>query len=67
MSLSPLCRPKEVKWAITSKKDPRWDRSGISTVGMIFQMPGRAKDWLKKCENKHGKRPNDLEYVAHKI
>ena len=67
MSLAPLGRTKEVTWFITSKKDPNWNNSGTSTVAMIFQMPSKAKAWLKKCEKEYGKRPNDLEYSADKI
>lgn len=67
MSISPLCRTKKIRWSITSKKDPRWDNSGISIVGMIFQMPAKAKAWTKKCEKKYGKRPKDLKYSAHSV
>jgi len=67
MSLAPLGRAKEVEWSITSKKDPRWNSSGISTVAMIFQMAPEAKRWAKICEKKYGKRPKDLEYIGHKV
>lgn len=62
-----LGRTKKIRWHITSGEDSRWDSSGISTVGMIFQMPTKAKAWTKNCEKKYGKRPKDLEYSARKI
>lgn len=66
MSLAPLGRPKEISWAVSSKKDPRWNNSG-KCYGMIIMQAHDARRHVKKCKKKYGKQPNDLTYEAHKI
>jgi hypothetical protein len=67
MSIAPLGRLKEIEWNVTSRRDSRWNKSGTSTVAMIFQYAPEALTWIDKCEKKYGKRPKDLEYDAHKV
>ena len=65
MSLAPLGRAKEISWAVSSKKDPRWNNSGDCT-GLISMMAYDARQHVKKCRKKYGKQPSDLTYEAHK-
>jgi len=62
-----LSRSKEVRWSLISKKDSRWDNSGITIVAMMFQTAPKAKIWIKRCEKKYGEIPKDLEYHAYVV
>lgn len=66
MSLAPLGMPKEISWAVSSKKDPRWNSSG-KCGGLISVTTHDARQHVKKCRRKYGKQPSDLTYEAHKI
>ena len=66
MSLAPIGRPKDIRWKITSKIDPRWSSSG-ECPGFISLSPRAANDHLKKCKRKYGKQPKDLLYKANVI
>ena len=58
--------PRKGVWSVYSKSDPRWNKSGegyglVAAGGAIEQ-----KEWLKKCREKYGKEPNDLEMSFYK-
>jgi len=66
MGMAPIGRAKKIKWSISSKKDPKWNKSG-TCGGFISLSPRDANNWLKKCRKKYGKQPSDLMYEANKI
>jgi hypothetical protein len=63
MSLAPIGRAKDVEWKVSSKKDPRWNKSG-KTQGFISMRVYPANKWIKKCKKRYGKPPADLTYQA---
>lgn len=65
MSLAPIGKPKTIHWVIISKTNPQWNGKGI-TGGFISILPRDVTKYLKKCEKKYGKQPEDLMYEAHK-
>ena len=52
--------PKPGTWWISSKSDPRWNKSGTS-YGFAFGLCYEADDWLKRCQKEFGVEPEDLE------
>jgi len=63
MSLAPIGRAKTIEWLISSKKDPRWNKSG-RTEGFVGLRVRPANKWIKKCRKRYGKPPSDLTYAA---
>jgi hypothetical protein len=57
---------REGAWFVYSKKDPRWNATGESDVGM-FYMPQEVKDHIFKMREllKEGP-PDDLEWGYEK-
>lgn len=53
--------PKMGTWWVSSKQDPRWDKSdrgeGLVTAGG----PPEMQDWLNQCKESFGESPSDLE------
>ncbi len=48
-------------WWVSSKSNPKWDKSGVTEVGG-FVMPREAKEHVKNMKKKLGKPPKDLEW-----
>lgn len=53
--------PKMGSWWVSSKTDPRWNKSGrgyglVSTGG-----PHEMHDWIDMCKEKYGEPPKDCE------
>lgn len=67
MGMCPIGRSKEIEWSLTSKKEPRWNKKGTSTVAMMFQQAPEATRHINKLQKKYGYIPVDLTYEAHKI
>lgn len=58
--------PKLGYWDVSSKTDPRWDKSG-EDYGLVSEGgPPRMKEWLKECKEKFGEIPEDLIASFHK-
>lgn len=50
-------------WWVTSKLDPRWDKSGSSEFVGMFAMPEEAKQHIEDMKQKLQKEPpSDLEW-----
>lgn len=65
--MCPLGRPKSIKWSLKSKSNPKWDKYGFSTVGMMFQLAPEAIKHKRKMRKKYGDVPKDLLYSANKV
>lgn len=61
-----MFRFKSGSWAISSKKDPRWNASGTSEIITLFDMAEEAKREIKHLTDKYGEAPDDLKYSAMK-
>lgn len=48
-------------WWVSSKEDPRWNGTGIGSVGM-FGLPEGAKAHTESKKKELGDPPDDLEY-----
>ena len=58
--------PKSGTWGVSSKLDPRWNKSDKKDWLCTLGRPPEAEAWLKECEEKFGEYPKDLEYSFFK-
>jgi hypothetical protein len=53
--------PKMGTWWVSSKKDPRWNKSGYAEGYVCSGGPKEMQDWIEECKRKYGKPPDDAE------
>lgn len=51
--------PKMGWWCVSSKSDPRWNKSGKGLGLVCTGGPQEMKDWIKECLEKYGDPPKD--------
>lgn len=53
--------PKMGTWTISSKIDPRWNKSGRGYGLVSCGGPQEMQDWIAKCKKEFGEPPEDAE------
>lgn len=53
---------REGSWSIRSESDSRWNKSGRAVWACSGGIHPDADSWVKQCEKKYGKQPDDLTY-----
>jgi hypothetical protein len=48
-------------WIVSSKEDPKWNKSGRAKGLCCEGGPEEAQEWIKQCKAKFGEQPKDLE------
>jgi len=51
--------PKMGTWWVSSKQDPRWDRSGKGYGLVTSGGPGEMGAWIEECKERYGDTPDD--------
>lgn len=46
-------------WSVSSKKDPRWNKSGRGYGLVTSGGPSEIQDWIDRCTKKYGNPPDD--------
>ena len=54
--------PKSGTWWLSSKDDPRWDKSGKGDGLLTGGYPEEAEEWVKEGKEKYGIPPKDLTF-----
>jgi hypothetical protein len=53
-------------WEVSSKSDPRWNKSGRAVGSVVCGGPQEMQDWIDECKKKYGDPPADAEKWFHK-
>jgi hypothetical protein len=53
-------------WGVSSKTDPRWNKSGEAPILVCSGWPQALRDWVEECRAKYGEMPEDLKGWQHK-
>ena len=48
-------------WWVTSKADPRWDKTGHAFGSVMAGGPQEMDDWIEECKKNFGDPPADAE------
>lgn len=51
--------PRMGTWWVSSKSDPRWDKSGRASGLVCCGGPNEMTDWIEECTKKYGPPPED--------
>lgn len=54
--------PREGTWWVSSKSDPRWDKSGRGCGFALSGGPSEIQEWIDECKKNFGDPPKDAEY-----
>ncbi len=53
--------PKIGIWNVTSESDPKWDKIGEGKGYVTSGGPSEIYEWIKECEERYSKKPEDLK------